>query len=165
MVHMEVSQTKNIVDFLDYTRRGNGQTFTQFSVNNMEEYGIIFVFGQAHAILVLACIAYANRHALLNIHALSFSGTRDLNSEPLTVILHYVSEQQRLWRGCVDCQTQLAFAACMRDKEHTRMCWFNYLCKTAALKQTKNCFSRPIISLCRSKVLQNAPPWSILQYF
>ena len=69
------------MDFLDYTRRGNGQTFTEVSVNNKEEYGIIFVCGQAHEIVVLACIAYAYRYTL-NMHALSFSGTRDLNSEP-----------------------------------------------------------------------------------
>ena len=31
------------------------------------------------------------------------------------------------------------------------------LCKTATLKLTKNWFSKLIIALCRSKVLQNAP--------
>ena len=31
------------------------------------------------------------------------------------------------------------------------------LSKTATLKKTKTCFSRPIIAQCRSKVLQKAP--------
>ena len=42
---------------------------------------------------------------------------------------------------------------------------FANLCKIATLKKTVNWFSRPIITLCRAKVLQNAPKGGILQYF